>query len=186
MARNQNQNQPNSTAQTPKLEQQPASASAPVPNAPVTAAPSPLPPVIAPSPETPASELPIEEQQLSVEEQRRERIADLEAEHTELQAHLGEIHQRRYALQRAEKELTDRADEVLREIEQLSAPQSTTESIQTYLAGQQQLRIERAQRKQQLLEAGVDSSELRSMAAPIDQRLHQRRETDRPQIAKGA
>lgn len=140
------------------------------------------------SPETvaasePPVEPPLEEAVLSAEEERRQRVAELEAYRADLQQQLASVQQRRYAFMREELKLSEAIDKQTVEIDRLSAPQSTTESIQAYIARQNEIRAARVARKDQLLGAGVLPDELRSTAAPIDKKLAARRSTDRPKVA---
>lgn len=123
----------------------------------------------------------VEQDVLSAEEQRAVRLSEIEAQKADSESRLVEVQHRRYLLQQEESRLLKEIDGLITEINTLSAPQPVTESIQEYIQRQNQVRIERARRRQQLLDAGVDPSEIRDMDAPIDKRLRQRRETDRPQ-----
>lgn len=131
----------------------------------------------------PLAEKPLEEVILSAEEQQRLRVVELEALRAELQQQLADVQQRRYALMREEARLSQDIDQQTIEIDRLSAPQSTTENIQAYIAQQKKDREAKAVRMTQLIEAGVSSDELRPIAAAIDAKLAGRRPTDRPKLA---
>lgn len=123
---------------------------------------------------------------VSPEEERAEYLADLEEHRAFLQSELAGVQRERFALQQKEAELTRQIDAITLKLETEAPPPNTMETIQQYIERQKQVREERALRKRQLLTAGVDSSELRSMNAPVDQQLSQRRKTDRPNVAKAA
>lgn len=136
-----------------------------------------------PSASEPPSDPPLKEVILSAEEKRRHRVAELEAHRADLRQQLADMQQRRYALLHEELKLSEAIDKQTVEIDRLSAPQSTIENIQAYIARQNEIRAARAARKDQLLGAGVLPDELRSTAAPIDKKLAARRSTDRPKVA---
>lgn len=130
---------------------------------------------------------PIEQAEATADDEQlspEDRLEFLKEHRAFLQEQLTEVERQRVRLQQAEAQLAKDLDEITQQIEAEAPPETAMDNIQAYIQRQQEVREERALRKRQLLEAGVSPVEIRSMEAPVDQRLSARRKSDRPTVAR--
>lgn len=117
---------------------------------------------------------------------RQAKLAELEAEHASLLEEFTAIQRQRFELQQREAEIGRKMDRLTRAMTPLQKQESEADAIQAYIKRQNEVRLEKAQRVQSLLQVGVDPSEIRRPMSQIDAALarNRKRGGNRPEYPK--
>lgn len=94
-------------------------------------------------------------------------LEQLRAELNAAKAELADAETVRLAAQRRESELRARVDRLILAVAKAEPPQTTANVIRDYIDRQNEERAKRAERRNALLDAGIDPEELRDAVAPL-------------------
>ena len=111
-------------------------------------------PVLVSSPESPTA-------------QPLDPVAALKAELNAAKAELADAEAVRLAAQRRESELRAHVDRLILAVAKAEPPQTTANVIRDYIDRQNEERAKRAERRNALLDAGIDPEEVRDAVAPL-------------------